>query len=74
MFWYKKVRGIKQMCDIHAEGLLVGACNQDWALLSNFPVKFQQVFYSYLGITTSTRGQHQIPYIILILSMGTTSA
>lgn len=48
MFWYKKVRGIKQMCDIHAEGLLLGACNLEWVLLSNFPVKFQQVFYSYL--------------------------
>lgn len=48
MFWYKEMRVIKQMHDIHAEGLLLGACNLEWALFSNFPVKFQQVFHSYL--------------------------
>lgn len=48
MFWYKEMREIKQRCDIQAEGFLLGACNLEWVLLSNFPVNVQQVFYSYL--------------------------
>lgn len=78
MFWYKKMREIKQNRDIHVEeGLLLGTCNLKWASLSRLfcevPVSVLFSSAKRIVIATFTRGQLQIPPIILILSMGITS-